>query len=145
MPYWRLFYHAVWTTRGREPLISPEIERAVYGILRDAADRHQLMVHAIGGVEDHVHVALSIPPSISIADAIGKLKGASAYQINRRYSSKLGHTFAWQAEYGITSLSDSPLEAVRNYIKSQRRRHSVGQVRPELEPIASIRLAQDMP
>jgi putative transposase len=137
MPYWRLFYHVVWATHGREPLIATEIEQSVYGILRDAAERHGLIVHAIGGIEDHVHLALSIPPSISIADAIGKLKGASAYQINRRYSSKLGYIFAWQAEYGITSLSDSHLDAVRNYIKNQRRRHSVGQVRPELEPTAS--------
>jgi putative transposase len=139
MPYWRLFYHVVWTTRGREPLIGAGIERAVFGILRDAAERHNVIVHAIGGIEDHVHLALSIPPSTAIADAVGKIKGASSYQINRRFEATFKGGFGWQAEYGISSISDSHLEAVRAYINDQRRHHATSQLRPHLEPTTAAR------
>jgi putative transposase len=134
MTYWRLFYHVVWTTSGRHPMIRPQFERAIHGILRDVAARQNVILHAIGGIEDHVHLALSIPPSVSISSAVGKLKGASSHEINRRFSSDLGFEFSWQSEFGVTSFSPSHLERVQEYINNQRQRHTDGNLHLGLEP-----------
>jgi putative transposase len=132
--YWRLFYHVVWTTRDRQPMIQPDFEPAIHGILRDVAERHKIIVHAIGGVEDHVHLALSIPPSASVSDAVGRIKGASSREINERFEIDLGFRFSWQSEFGVTSFSPSHLERVRDYINHQRQRHADGNLFRGLEP-----------
>ena len=82
MTYWRLHYHIIWSTFDREPSITPEREKILYGVLYGKAKELKLKIHAAGNVEDHVHIALSISPSLSIADCIRHLKGASAYAIN---------------------------------------------------------------
>ena len=113
-------------------MISPSIERTVWGILRDAADRHEIIVHAIGGVDDHVHLAVSIPPKTSISKAVRNLKAASSTQINKRFD--LDFTFSWQGDYGVHSFAERDLGTVQRNINDQRRHHCCGTVRDELEP-----------
>jgi putative transposase len=137
MPFWRLFYHVVWSTRDREALIYAAIERAVWGILRDAAGRHGMIVHAIGGVEDHVHLALSIPPNASVSEAIRKIKAASSTEINRRFA--FDNRFSWQGDYSIHSISERSLSDVKRYIDNQRQRHSLGKLHRSLEPWSTPR------
>jgi REP element-mobilizing transposase RayT len=64
MSRWRSFYHAVWATRAREPLITATLEPVVHCVVRQIAQHHRITVHAIGGTEDHIHIAISIPPSL---------------------------------------------------------------------------------
>ena len=77
MPYWRLFYHLIWATRGREPLITPQLEPIVHRQLRQIAQHHGIGVYAVGGIENHVHVAVLIPPSLAVSAAIKRIKGSS--------------------------------------------------------------------
>ena len=58
MPYWQLFYHIVWSTKNREPLLTPEIEPIIYGYLRAKAIGLGAVVFALNGVLDHVHLVL---------------------------------------------------------------------------------------
>ena len=51
MPYWQLYYHAVWATKNREPLLTPEVEPQIYGWLRQNADALGATVFALNGVE----------------------------------------------------------------------------------------------
>jgi putative transposase len=132
--YWRLFYHVVWTTRDRQPMIQPDFEPAIHGIHRDVVERHDMIVHAIGGVEDHVHLALSISPSVCISAAVGRIKGASSREISRRFEVDLGFQFSWQSEFGVISFSPSHLERVHYYINRQRQRHADGTRFRGLEP-----------
>lgn len=60
MPYWRLYYHLVWATKNREPLITPKIEGNLYGYLDRKAASHKATVYAINGDEQHIHVVVSI-------------------------------------------------------------------------------------
>lgn len=121
MPYWRLFYHVVWATRNREPLITPQLETAVRQAVRQAAERHGLQVHAVGGAADHMHLVVSIPPSVPIATAVGRVKGASARWVNQQHAGN--PVFGWQAEYGVISLSEENLAAVVRYVEEQAARH----------------------
>ena len=67
MPYWRLFYHITWGTKNRLALIEPAWESDLYGYLWGKATALECIPHAIGGMPDHVHLAISIPPKQSFA------------------------------------------------------------------------------
>ena len=121
MSYWRLFYHAVWSTKDRQPLIDPAWEKYLYGYLWGKATVLDCIPHAINGMPDHLHVVISIPPKLAIATVIGQLKGASSHHINEQH---LDGTFAWQGEYSIFSISESGLEKVVDYVKKQKQHHA---------------------
>lgn len=83
MAYWQLFYHFVWAVKDRAPLITPTLEPQLYQYLRGKGIDLGGIVHAVGGIEDHVHVAVSIPPRIAVATYVGQLKGASSHSQNQ--------------------------------------------------------------
>ena len=64
MPYCSLFYHIVWSTKYRLPLIDPIWEAELYGYMRGKAMALECFLHAINGTADHTHVVISIPPSV---------------------------------------------------------------------------------
>ena len=81
MPYYELYYHLVWATKEREPLITPALLPELLEYLRGKGIQLGGIVHAVGGIEEHVHVAASIPPRIAVATYVGQLKGASSHWV----------------------------------------------------------------
>jgi putative transposase len=126
---WRLYYHVVWGTRDRQPLITSEREGPVHRCLRKAAEHHNIVVHAVGGVDDHVHMAISIPPTMTVSDAMHRIKGASSRAINE----ELGGGFQWQPDYSIDSFSERHLRSVVGYIANQRSHHVEGTLWERIE------------
>jgi putative transposase len=123
MAFWRLHYHLVWGTYRRELLIERKVEQLVYQALYGKAKELRLLVHAIGGVADHVHVVASIPPAVALADCVGQLKGASSHRVNREAGRGV---FRWQGGYGALSIGGRSLAAVIAYVRNQREHHAVG-------------------
>ena len=72
MPYWQLFYHLVWTTKDREPLLSRDVEPVIYGFLRSKAVGLGATLFALDGAADHVHVVAAIPPGMAVAKFSGR-------------------------------------------------------------------------
>ena len=132
MPLWRLHYHLVWATKGRVQLIDDHVELTLRKSLQATGNRLELMVHAVGVMPDHVHVAASIPPKHSVADVIRAIKGASTRLINQ--SALIGSPdVRWQSEYGVLSFSDRGLGEVISYVEHQRERHAANDLYPLLE------------
>jgi putative transposase len=132
MPYWRLFYHLVWTTKNRLDLIDPVWEKDLYGYLWGKATALECIPHAINGMPDHIHVAISIPPKLAVATLIGKLKGSSSHHINEQYAHG---SFLWQAEYGAFSFSEKALASIVDYIDNQKKHHTENRLNVGLENI----------
>jgi putative transposase len=76
---------------------------------------------AIGGVEDHVHLLLSLPATIPISKAMQLIKGGSSKWIHETFPNQ--RLFAWQKKYGAFSVSVSQLDTVTNYINNQPEHH----------------------
>ena len=133
MPYWHLFYHMVWATKNREPLLTAEIEPVVYGFLRAKAIGLGAMVFALNGVEDHVHMIASIPPVISVARFVGQVKAVASTKLNK--SGLTVERFSWQNEYAVFSLDRKRLQPHVEYVDRQKERHASGTVIPELERV----------
>ncbi len=124
MPYWRLFYHFVWGTKGREPLIRAEVEAAIYKAILAKAKDLGALAYAVGGTEDHVHLVVSAPPRLALADFVGQVKGSSSHLANHALS--LAGAFAWQGDYGVVSFGAKQLDRVVKYVRAQRQHHAEG-------------------
>lgn len=133
MPYWRLFYHFVWGTKNREPLIAPEWEDSLHNAIAAKATELGAFVHAVGGIEDHVHLVVSVPPKIALSTFIGQVKGNSSHFVNHALDVDI--YFAWQAEYGVVSFGGKTLDMVARYAKNQRRHHAEGTTIAMLERV----------
>jgi putative transposase len=121
MTYWRLHYHIIWSTMDRQSMLTPNLEKMFYGVIHGKARELGLKIHAAGNVEDHVHLVVSIPPRIAVADCVRHLKGASAYAINHRNDGN--GQFEWQAGYGALTVSESALKRVMEYAARQKEHH----------------------
>jgi len=131
VPHWRLFYHLVWATKGRAPLITPAIEPALYRFLRDRAnEKFAVPLFVIGGMPDHVHILTALRPSIALADFVQDLKGSSSYFVTQM----LGMPFQWQRGYGVFSVSEQDVPRVVAYIRRQKTHHARGNWLPAWEP-----------
>jgi REP element-mobilizing transposase RayT len=133
MPYWKLYYHFVWATKQRQPLIDSNLESGLYRAIAAKAQEMQGFIHAIGGTPDHVHLAVSIPPKVAPAKFIGDVKGNSSHFVN--YGIKPGFEFHWQDEYGVLSFGGKNLPAVVRYIHNQKQHHADGTLLAVLERI----------
>ena len=122
MAYWRLFYHFVWTTKNREPLITPDIETNIYRFLHAEAKRLYVPLFIIGGTMDHVHVLAAVRPALSPAVFVKQLKGSSS----RFVSLEFKRPFVWQKGYGVLSVSERDVPQVILYVENQKQHHSEG-------------------
>lgn len=133
MPYYRLFYHIIWGTKNREPLIQVEFETSLHNVIAAKAKDLGAMVYAVGGLEDHIHLAATVPPRIALSDFIGQVKGNSSHFVNHELS--LSYQFGWQAEYGLVSFGGKQLDTVVKYVKNQRQHHFEGTIISFLERV----------
>jgi REP element-mobilizing transposase RayT len=84
MFYCQLYYHLVWTTRRREPLLTAAAEPLIYDYMRWKAVNLGGAVFALNGSVDHVHLVVSIPPRVSVASFVSQVKAAAATKFNKR-------------------------------------------------------------
>lgn len=129
MAYWRLCYHFVWTTKDRQPWITPVIERPLYRWLYNEAKKLYCPFFYIGGMAEHVHVLTAARPSLAPADVMHQLKGSSSRFISQEFNMP----FTWQEGYGVFSVSDSLLDTVKAYVLRQKIHHRHQQIIQEWE------------
>lgn len=82
--WYALLYHVVWTTKCSQPTITWEIARYLHPCVKAKTAEMGCYIHACYGAEDHVHVAITIPPHLSVSDVAGQIKGASAHHISNQ-------------------------------------------------------------
>ena len=135
MPYCQLFYHLVWSTKNRQPLLTPLVEKHVYGYLTGKAVGLRGVVYALGGTVDHVHMVVAIPPAVSVAKFIGQVKGVASTRFNKSGVSDV--RFEWQGEYGAFSFDAKRLPNYIAYVERQKEHHTEGTIIPVLERMTS--------
>jgi REP element-mobilizing transposase RayT len=122
--------HIVFSTKNREPILADDWRDELCRVLGGAANNLGCQSLLIGGVMDHVHMLVALGRTITIADAVGKIKSTSSLWINQTRG--LPSPFHWQAGYGAFSVSQSNLEAVREYIRRQPEHHRKQSFQDEL-------------
>jgi REP element-mobilizing transposase RayT len=118
-----LYYHLIWATWDRRPLIDAEIG----GILSEEVERTCRDLHcrvdAVGIVADHIHLLAALPPTLAVADFVKRVKGRSSHTINARRCAD-DWRFRWQEGYGALTVSPTDTGRVAEYVRNQKTRHA---------------------
>lgn len=129
--YTELYYHLVWRTKESEPSITPTLEPHLYAYIRSRCAGLGVFVHALDGIANHVHLACSIPPALSVAELLKQVKGASAHFVN--HHAELQGRLYWQDGYGALTFSRRDLPRVVSYVLNQKQHHREGSVLETME------------
>jgi putative transposase len=130
--YSEINLHLVWHVKDNQPALSDEIRAPLYRYLRGRAlQQTGVFWHDVGGTNDHVHIAVSVPPTLMPSELIGELKGASAHYINHEIANR--KILEWQTGYGVVSFGTKDLPWVLEYVRNQPKHHADGTTFERLE------------
>lgn len=122
MAHVKVYIHFVWSTKDRKPFLNTmELRRKVWQHIRENAKEKKIFIDYINGYAEHCHCLISLGIDQSIEKIMQLIKGESAYWINK--NRLIEQKFEWQDEYFAVSVSESMLDKVRDYIKSQEEHH----------------------
>ena len=124
--------HLVWATHKREPLLTASVEPRIHGCISGEARRLGCTVLTIGGVADHVHLLITLPSAVSVAQVARQAKGVSS-KLGGELAGALSF-FRWQEGYSAFSISRSHVSRVTAYVERQKEHHATGRLWADWEP-----------
>jgi len=119
--YTSLHYHIVFSTKNREPWFPASKEARIWEYLGGIARANGMKALQVGGYDDHIHMLLALPTTISVSKAVQLLKGASSRWIHDTDNDM--SVFAWQDGYGAFTVGVSQIADTIRYIEGQREHH----------------------
>ena len=130
--YSEVFVQLVWSTLGRTPWITEELEKPLYYAMTKKCQDLGCPPIALGGTDDHVHVLVSLARDVSIATLAKDVKGSSAHFVTHHLTAN--PIFRWQRGYGAFSIRKTDIPTVRNYILHQKQHHLANTIASDWEP-----------
>ncbi|HTK57106.1 MAG TPA: IS200/IS605 family transposase [Gemmatimonadales bacterium] len=115
----RIFYHVVWTTQLRQPLIDAETARFLCATLRTLAKEHRSHILEIGMVRTHIHLLIRAEPLADLPKMVGRMKGVTSRVAKRDEICPL----SWADGYDIETVSPADEQKIRHYLRAQPYRH----------------------
>jgi REP element-mobilizing transposase RayT len=119
----KILLHLIWSTKNRIPLLEKAIRPSLHQQMCATASENESIVHAIGGVEDHVHLLLEISRKTALSDLVKDIKVKATHWLSTKCQSF--NDFEWQGGYGGFTISLPTLDIVKQYIMRQEEHHKV--------------------
>jgi len=126
----KILLHLVFSTKNRLKLIPTELTPELRAYLASACKKQGSHAYRVGGTRNHVHIACTLPRTITVACLLEEIKTSSSAWIKKR-DPGCGK-FAWQAGYGAFSLGQSQLKYLIRYIDEQPAHHRKRSFKEEL-------------
>jgi len=124
----KVYIHIVFSTKHHHPLISPDIRKALQAYTTGIIAKMGSYAEEIYANQDHVHILITLPRTMTIADIVSKIKTSSSKWLK----TKGINNFGWQDGYGVFSVSASKLRVVGEYIQNQAKHHEKVSLKDEL-------------
>ena len=121
MSFVKIWVHAVWSTKNREPFLNNSIRQDVFEHIHQNALNKEIYMEIVGGYSDHVHCLFRLKNDQTISKVIQLIKGESSFWINQQKI--IRSKFQWQDEYFAISVSESGMNSVKKYISIQEEHH----------------------
>jgi REP element-mobilizing transposase RayT len=115
--YTKNHFHIVFSTKGRKKLIAKQAQRELWAYMAGICKNVGIWVHAIGGIEDHIHALIELPIRVPLPKAVNLLKSNSSRFMNHKGA------FSWQEGYACFTVSASNVAAVKKYVRNQEAHH----------------------
>ena len=131
MAFVKIWIHAVWGTKNREPVLEKGILESVCNHIKENGKLKGIFIECINGYSDHLHCLMLLNADTSISKQMQLIKGESSFWINKNKVIK--GQFEWANEYFASSVSEDKLDAVRAYIINQQEHHKKVTFKDEYE------------
>ena len=118
---WRCKYHIVFAPKYRRQAIYGQIKKDIGVILRKLCEQKHVEIIEAELCPDHVHMLVSIPPSLSVSQFVGYLKGKSSLMIFDRHANlkyKYGNRHFWCRGYYVDTVGKNT-KMIEEYIRNQ--------------------------
>src|SRR5216684_6316519 len=113
----QIYLHVVFSTKDRRPFLQDcDVRKKLYTYLKGICKKQGSPWLAVGGVEDHVHIACRLSKNLGVSTLIKELKQGSSVWVKSEF--KLLSSFHWQSGYGAFSISPSHVAALIRYIEN---------------------------
>jgi len=119
--YSKIYLQLVFTVKGREKLLNKPWREKVFKYISGNIDLKNQKSFIVNGTSDHIHVLVSISPSMKISDLVRDIKNNSSRYINEQ--NFISQKFFWQEGYGVFSYSHSEINKIYQYIAKQEKHH----------------------
>jgi REP element-mobilizing transposase RayT len=126
----KVYLHVIFSTKNRVPVLLDDWRDEQFRVMGGTANNLGCQSLIVAGTNDHVHMLIQLGRTITMADAIGKIKSTSSAWVNQNHAPAT--LFYWQAGYAVFSVSQSSVEAVREYIRRQPEHHAKKSFQDEL-------------
>ena len=113
-------YHVVWCPKYRHDVIVGDVAEALSEMVHAVCADKGWPVIALEVQPDHLHLFVSIPPSVAVADAVKILKGTTARRLFVRFPAlkeRLWGGHLWSPSYFVGTAGDVSAETIRHYIE----------------------------
>jgi REP element-mobilizing transposase RayT len=128
-----LHHHIVFSTKGRQPWLKEDMRERLFQYFGGTIRGLDGVLIAAGGIEDHVHLLVSLSKTHALSDDLRDIKAESSAWIHKTYPSMKG--FGWQVGYGAFTVSYSGLARVKEYIANQAEHHRERSFRDEFRAL----------
>ena len=125
-----LMVHVIFSTKNREPFITPDIEPELFAYVGGILKNHESHLLDAGGTADHVHLLISQSKNVSTSSLMKDVKKDSSSWIKTK--GRQFRNFHWQEGYGAFSIGRSEIPVLRKYIASQKEHHRKRSFQEEL-------------
>ena len=118
---WNCKYHIVFALKYRRQIIYGKIKSDIGRILRELCEYKKVEIIEANACRDHIHMLVSIPPKLSVAQFMGYLKGKSSLMIFDRHANlkyKYGNRQFWCKGYYVDTVGRNK-KVIEEYIKNQ--------------------------
>jgi putative transposase len=122
--------HIIFSTKDRAPFLKSPLRPALHAYLAATARELDCECFLVGGVEDHVHLAIGLSRTITVAKLVAELKSNSS-----KWAKRQSPNFAWQRGYAVFSVGPSDLPALKHYIATQEQHHHKHTFQDELRAL----------
>ena len=128
--YTPVYIHFVWATFDRQPIIRSEWETRIYAAIARKCEELHVGLFTLNGIENHVHVLVRLPATLTLAQIAQYLKGVTSHLVNHELAP--GSVFRWQGSYSAFPVENGErLDTVAAYIRNQKQHHAENSVFPE--------------
>lgn len=118
-----LFYHIVWAPKYRRRVLDGRVGERARQIIVETSAKYGYKIDTLKVSPDHIHVLLSLPPRMSVAEAVRTLKSLTARTLLEEFSELKKHLWQgslWTRGYAVNSVGGLNLDTVRQYITTEQ-------------------------
>ena len=131
MSFVKIWIHAVWSTKNREPYLKPPKLQVMCAHILENAGKKNIYIDKINGHDDHLHVLMLLKDGSSISKQMQLIKGESSFWANE--TQLIDEKFEWADKYFASSVSGRKVPSVRAYIDRQQEHHKHQTFKEEFE------------